>query len=75
MSDTRADQSQVPPEPGTGQPARRADRTHFLYIAVIVAVVGGAVVGLVAPDLGTSLKPLGSGFVALIKMMISSIIG
>ncbi len=52
----------------------RNDRTHFLYIAVIVAVLLGIGVGLVFPDAGVELKPLGTGFVALIKMMISPII-
>lgn len=50
------------------------DRTHWLYVAVIVAVLAGIAVGLAAPDLGTQLKPLGTGFVALIKMMISPVI-
>ena len=55
-------------------PARRKDRTHFLYIAVIVAVLLGIAVGLIWPDLGESLKPLGTGFVNLIKMMIGPVI-
>ncbi|GAA0520560.1 C4-dicarboxylate transporter DctA [Saccharopolyspora subtropica] len=55
-------------------PARRRDRTHYLYLAVIVAVVAGIVVGFAAPDLGKALKPLGTGFVNLIKMMISPVI-
>ncbi|GAA3038343.1 cation:dicarboxylate symporter family transporter [Streptosporangium longisporum] len=50
------------------------DRTHYLYIAVIVAVVAGIAVGLAAPDLAKELKPIGTAFVALIKMMISPII-
>ncbi|MBA3338961.1 MAG: cation:dicarboxylase symporter family transporter [Geodermatophilaceae bacterium] len=54
-------------------PARR-DRTHWLYMAVILAVVLGIIVGLVKPDLGIELKPLGTGFVALVKMMISPVI-
>ncbi|MET7817335.1 cation:dicarboxylase symporter family transporter [Micromonospora zamorensis] len=54
-------------------PARR-DRTRYLYIAVIVAVLAGIVVGLVAPDFGKELKPIGTGFVNLIKMMISPVI-
>lgn len=58
---------------GTPPPAKR-DRTHWLYISVIIAVVAGAVLGLVAPGVGKSLAPLGTGFVALIKMMISPII-
>ncbi|GAA0250110.1 cation:dicarboxylate symporter family transporter [Cryptosporangium japonicum] len=59
------------PEP---QAPRKRDRTHFLYIAVIVAVVLGATVGLIWPDLGKELKPLGTGFVNLIKMMIGPVI-
>jgi aerobic C4-dicarboxylate transport protein len=52
----------------------RRDRTHFLYLAVVAAVLIGIVVGLVAPDFAVKLKPLGTGFVNLIKMMISPII-
>ncbi|CRK56272.1 C4-dicarboxylate-transport transmembrane protein DctA [Alloactinosynnema sp. L-07] len=52
----------------------RRDRTHYLYLAVIAAVVLGVAVGLFAPDFAKSLKPLGTGFVSLIKMMISPII-
>ncbi|MEV1158659.1 cation:dicarboxylase symporter family transporter [Micromonospora chokoriensis] len=55
-------------------PPVRRDRTRFLYLAVIVAVVAGIVVGLVAPDFGKELKPIGTGFVNLIKMMISPVI-
>ena len=54
-------------------PARK-DRTHFLYLAVVVAVILGIAVGLIFPDLGVDLKPLGDGFVNLIKMMISPVI-
>ncbi|MDX2645754.1 cation:dicarboxylate symporter family transporter [Streptomyces sp. NPDC001902] len=52
----------------------RRDRTHFLYIAVVVAAIAGAVLGMVAPDAAVELKPIGTGFVNLIKMMISPII-
>ncbi|MFG1871102.1 cation:dicarboxylate symporter family transporter [Micromonospora arborensis] len=55
-------------------PAVRRDRTRYLYLAVIVAVFAGIVVGLVAPDFGKELKPIGTGFVNLIKMMISPVI-
>jgi aerobic C4-dicarboxylate transport protein len=60
------------PEPAS-RPAPR-DRTHYLYLAVIVAVVAGIVVGFLAPAVAVELKPLGTGFVNLIKMMISPII-
>ncbi|MDH2424401.1 cation:dicarboxylase symporter family transporter [Sphaerisporangium sp. TRM90804] len=45
-----------------------------MYIGVIIAVIAGIAVGLAAPDAGVALKPLGTGFVNLIKMMISPII-
>ncbi|MCW3843201.1 cation:dicarboxylase symporter family transporter [Micromonospora yasonensis] len=61
------------PTPVAARPARR-DRTRYLYLAVIVAVVAGILVGLVAPEAGKELKPLGTGFVNLIKMMISPVI-
>ncbi|OUM42821.1 C4-dicarboxylate transporter DctA [Arthrobacter agilis] len=59
---------------GPEQPRKRVDKTHFLYIAVIAAVVLGAILGLVAPEFAKSLKPLGTGFINLIKMMIAPII-
>ncbi|MGY0491687.1 cation:dicarboxylate symporter family transporter [Streptomyces sp. WG-D5] len=58
---------------GPAAPAKR-DRTHYLYIAVIVAVLLGIAVGFIAPDFAKELKPIGTGFVNLIKMMISPII-
>src|SRR5918995_3214377 len=61
--------------PTTAQaPQTRRDRTHYLYIAVIAAVILGIVVGFVAPTFATSLKPIGEGFVALIRMMIQPVI-
>lgn len=53
---------------------RPRDRSHWLYIAVIVAVVAGIVLGLVAPEQAKELKPIGTMFVSLIKMMISPVI-
>jgi aerobic C4-dicarboxylate transport protein len=58
----------------TPPPVKRRDRTHFLYLAVIVAVVLGVLVGFAFPEFAVQLKPLGTGFVALIKMMIVPII-
>ena len=54
--------------------ASRHDRSHWLYLAVIGAVLLGIVVGLVAPDFGKALAPVGTAFVNLIKMMISPVI-
>ena len=64
------------PTNGTG-PARTGpprNRTHYLYLAVIAAVLLGIAVGLLAPGVGVALKPLGVAFVALIKMMIQPVI-
>jgi len=55
------------------RPARK-DRTHYLYLAVIGAVIAGATLGLVAPDVAVELKPDGTSFVNLIKMMIAPVI-
>ena len=57
-----------------GRPAKKKDRTHYLYVAVIVAVALGIAVGLLFPDFAKQLKPLGTGFVGLIKMMIAPVI-
>lgn len=58
----------------TSEAGRRLDRSHWLYIAVIVAVVLGALVGSFFPQVGQALEPLGEGFVALIRMMIAPVI-
>src|SRR5690349_7759622 len=55
-------------------PARKRDRTHWLYIAVIIAVVGGVILGLVAPNAAKNVGVLGTMFVSLIKMMITPVI-
>ncbi|MGH3804877.1 MAG: cation:dicarboxylate symporter family transporter, partial [Pseudonocardiaceae bacterium] len=57
----------------TGKTKKR-DRTHWLYMGVIVAVVAGILVGWLAPGVGKSLGVLGTMFVDLIKMMISPVI-
>ena len=58
----------------TPGPAKRRDRTHWLYVAVIVAVIAGVVVGLLAPHVGQAVGVLGTMFVSLIKMMITPVI-
>ncbi len=45
-----------------------------LYIWVLIATVLGALIGLLAPEVGESLKPLGDGFIALVKVFIGPII-
>lgn len=45
-----------------------------LYLWVLVAIVIGALVGHVSPATGVALKPLGDGFIALVKMLIAPVI-
>ncbi|WP_053546213.1 cation:dicarboxylate symporter family transporter [Corynebacterium deserti] len=52
----------------------KKDRTHWLYIAVIIALIAGITLGLIAPELGKELKILGTMFVSLIKMIIAPVI-
>lgn len=50
------------------------DKHTWLYVSVIIAVVLGALVGLIWPEFAVALKPVGEGFVHLIRMMIAPII-
>ncbi|MBV8900777.1 MAG: dicarboxylate/amino acid:cation symporter [Verrucomicrobia bacterium] len=47
---------------------------RILYVQVLMAVFLGIVVGYLNPGLGQSLKPLGDGFINLVKMIIAPII-
>jgi aerobic C4-dicarboxylate transport protein len=56
--------------------ATRASHPWYtvLYVQVLIAIALGILVGYFYPDLGKALKPLGDGFIALIKMMIAPVI-
>src|SRR5437868_7019235 len=45
-----------------------------LYFQVIVSIVIGVLLGYFKPDWGVEMRPLGDGFIKLIKMMIAPII-
>jgi aerobic C4-dicarboxylate transport protein len=45
-----------------------------LYIQVLIAIAAGVLIGHLWPDFGKELKPLGDGFISLIKMMIAPVI-
>src|SRR5438105_5816460 len=45
-----------------------------LYFQVVVAIVIGVLLGYFKPDWGAVMRPLGDGFIKLIKMMIAPII-
>ncbi len=45
-----------------------------LYVQVLAAIVLGALVGHFWPETGAALKPLGDGFIKLVKMVIAPVI-
>ena len=45
-----------------------------LYVQVLIAIAVGIIIGHFFPDAGVALKPLGDGFISLIKMMIAPVI-
>jgi aerobic C4-dicarboxylate transport protein len=45
-----------------------------LYIQVIIAIIIGIVLGYLFPSFAVKLKPLGDGFIKLVKMMIPPVI-
>jgi aerobic C4-dicarboxylate transport protein len=45
-----------------------------LYIQVLIAIAVGILIGHYFPNAGVALKPLGDGFISLIKMMIAPVI-
>lgn len=51
-----------------------APRASRLYLQVLIAIVVGGLIGHFAPATGVALKPLGDGFIALVKMLIAPII-
>ncbi len=47
---------------------------RILYIQVLIAVALGILIGVVSPDCGKAMKPLGDGFIKLIKLLIAPIV-
>ncbi|MFC4164194.1 dicarboxylate/amino acid:cation symporter [Epilithonimonas zeae] len=47
---------------------------QLLYIQVLIAIVFGVSLGYFYPDLGEKMKPLGEGFIKLVKMIIAPVI-
>ena len=45
----------------------------LLYVQVIIGLLLGITIGHYWPEFGAALKPLGDGFVKLVKMMIAQI--
>jgi aerobic C4-dicarboxylate transport protein len=45
-----------------------------IYVQVLIAIALGVLVGAIWPEVGVSLKPLGDGFIKLIKLVIAPVI-
>lgn len=50
------------------------NKSKNLYLQVLAAIAIGVLLGHFFPDVGTTMKPLGDGFIKLIKMIIAPII-
>src|SRR5215468_5838823 len=48
--------------------------TSHLYFWVLLAIIAGGIFGYYDPSRAVKLKPLGDGFIALVKMLISPVI-
>ena len=57
-----------------GRNALKPPLYKSLYFQVITAIVIGVLLGHFAPHYGEAMKPLGDGFIKLIKMIIAPII-
>ncbi|MCX5746983.1 MAG: dicarboxylate/amino acid:cation symporter [Proteobacteria bacterium] len=71
MSDSVPPPLPSPPSPPS-PPAPRFYRS--LYFRVIVAIALGVAVGVLAPSVAVELRPLGEGFIKLVKMTIAPLI-
>ena len=61
--------------PATAMPAAPPTPWYrHLYVQVLVAIVAGALLGHLQPALGEAMKPLGDGFIKLVKMIIAPVI-
>jgi aerobic C4-dicarboxylate transport protein len=62
------------PSPDTLRTSPRKPWYRILYLQVLIAVAVGIAIGCLWPDTGKALKPLGDGFIKLVKMIIAPII-
>src|SRR3974390_2402372 len=59
---------------GPAEAAPRKPLYTHLYFQVLTAIVLGVLLGHFYPQIGEQMKPLGDGFIKLIKMLIAPII-
>ncbi|ESQ79058.1 dicarboxylate/amino acid:cation symporter [Asticcacaulis sp. YBE204] len=60
--------------PVSATPRKKSPFYTHLYFQVLVAIAAGAAIGHFYPATGEALKPLGDGFIKLVKMIISPVI-
>ena len=54
--------------------ATPAPVTSRLYVQVLIGIALGVLLGALAPETAAAMRPLGDGFIKLIKMMIAPIV-
>ncbi|GAW67281.1 c4-dicarboxylate ABC transporter [Geoanaerobacter pelophilus] len=57
-----------------GEPMKTKKFYQHLYFQVLTAISIGVALGYYLPDTGTAMKPLGDGFIKMIKMIITPVI-
>ncbi|WP_426301073.1 cation:dicarboxylate symporter family transporter [Arthrobacter sp. R-11] len=62
------------PATTAAMPAAKKPLYQSLFVQILVAVVLGIAIGYFWPDIGSGLRPLGDGFIQLIKMIIAPLI-
>ena len=56
------------------EPRARTPLLSRLYVQVLIGIAAGIILGAVAPATAAAMRPLGDGFIKLIKMMIAPIV-
>jgi len=64
----------IPMTNAADRPAMPTPLWRHLYVQVLAAILIGAVLGHFWPDEAVALKPLGDGFIKLVKMVIAPVI-
>ena len=57
-----------------GKSASKGGWASHLYVQVLIAILAGVLLGHFAPATGEAMKPIGDGFIKLVKMIIAPVI-
>src|SRR6478752_7763563 len=60
--------------PDNSEPTTKPKWYRQLYFWVIVAIIAGVLVGWLAPGFGKAMEPIGTTFVAVLRMLIGPIV-